>query len=36
MGTFLDFTLIIVFFVVVMILQELVKSLSFVAFGVGP
>jgi hypothetical protein len=35
-GTFLDFTLIIVFFVVVMILQELVKSLSFVAFGVGP
>jgi hypothetical protein len=31
-----DFTLILVFFVVVVILQELIKSLSLVAFGVGP
>ncbi len=30
-----DFTLISVFFVTIMILQELVKSLSFVTFGVG-
>ncbi len=31
----LDFTLISVFFVAIMNLQELVKLLSFVAFGVG-
>ncbi len=36
MATFIDFTLILVSFVVIMILQELVKLLSFVAFGVGP
>ncbi len=36
MATSLDFTLISNFFVVVMILQEPIKSLSFVAFGVEP
>jgi len=35
-ATSLDFTLISVFFVVVMNLQKPIKSFSFVAFGVGP
>ncbi len=35
MATSLDFTLISIFFVAIMILQKLVKSFSFVAFGVG-
>ncbi len=35
-ATSLDFTLILIFFVVVMILQEPIKPFSFVAFGAGP
>ncbi len=36
MATSLDFTLILIFFVAVMILQEPIKPFSFVAFGAGP
>jgi hypothetical protein len=35
-ATFLDFTLISIFFVIIMIKHEPVKPISFVAFGVGP
>jgi hypothetical protein len=35
-GYIFDFTFILVFFVVIMILHELAKPLSFVSFGVGP
>jgi hypothetical protein len=35
-GYIFDFTLILVFFVAIMILHELVSPLSFVPFGVGP